>query len=320
MESVSALYAITAGLRTDICPEWEITMSGNGSKWLMGCGIGCGAAVLLLVALGTFGYLFVKSKMRGFVEAESASAELTRKYGRITDYCPDPGGPAADRIRVFLDARDKTAAARGNLEVSFASLSDGIHQARGGQDSIPQILDIVARGFSIVPQLGEFHAARTRALMDEGMGPGEYVYIYVLVYYSWMGKSPADGPGFRIQGDRTIVSEDSRDGRDARQERRDELTRYVRRTFLDMLRNRCSKTDEGRAEAPPDPWRKVLDAEISALEENPSRIPWQDGLPKGIEDTLQPFRQRLEDSYSPLVNPLELGLWARSGKQQDRSW
>ncbi len=295
-------------------------MSGNGSKWLMGCGIGCGAVLLLLIVLGTFGYLFVKGKMQGFAEAESASAELARKYGRITDYCPDPGGPAADRIQVFLEAREKAAAARRNLEVSFAGLSDGIHQAREGQDSIPQILDIIGRGFSIVPQLGEFHAARTRALTDAGMGPGEYVYIYVLAYYSWMGKSPADGPGFRIRGDRGIVREDSRDGRDVHAERRDELTRYVRRTFLAMLRNHCPRADEGRAEAPPDPWRKVLDAEISALEEGPSRIPWQDGLPRGIEDTLQPFRQKLEDSYSPLVNPLELGLWARSGRQEEGRW
>ena len=295
-------------------------MSGNGSKWLMGCGIGCGAVVLLLVALGTFGYLFMKSRMHGFAEAESTSDELARKYGRIADYCPDPGGPAADRIRVFLDARERAAAARRNLEVSFTGLSDGIRQAREGQDSIPQIFDIIIRGVSIVPQLGEFHAARTQTLLDAGMGPGEYVYIYVLAYYSWLGKSPADGPGFRIQGDRGIVREDSRDGRDVREERRDELTRYVRRTFLAMLRNQRSKPDEGRAEAPPDAWRKALDAEISALEENPSRIPWQDGLPKAIEDTLRPFRQRLEDSYSPLVNPLELGLWARSGRQEDLRW
>ncbi len=295
-------------------------MSGNGSKWLMGCGIGCGVVVLLLVALGTVGYLFVKSKVQGFAEAESAAAELARRYGRITDYCPDPGGPAADRIRVFLDARERAAAARRNLEASFAGLTDGIHQAKEGQDSIPQIFDIISRGFSILPQLGEFQAVRTRALLDEGMGPGEYVYIYVLAYYSWLGKSPADGPGFRIQGNRGVVREDSRDGRDVREERRDELTRYVHRTFLAMLRNQCSQPDEGHAEAPPDPWRKVLDAEITALEANPSRIPWQDGLPEVIEERLQPFRRRLEESYSPLVNPLELELWSGSGRRQDRRW
>jgi hypothetical protein len=35
---------------------------------------------------------------------------------------------------------------------------------------------------------------------------------------------------------------------------------------------------------------------------------WQDGLPQAVEAGLAPFRDRLEEAYSPVMNVVEVGL------------
>jgi hypothetical protein len=46
--------------------------------------------------------------------------------------------------------------------------------------------------------------------------------------------------------------------------------------------------------------------ELGALERDPERIPWQDGLPDRLAVGLGPFRDRFEATYSPASNPFEL--------------
>jgi hypothetical protein len=285
-------------------------MSGDKSKWLMGCGIGCGALLVLIIILGVAGFVAIKSRMQGFQKAESAGVELQRRYGSIHQYCPNPGGEIApERIELFLELRDKLAPARMAMETAFVDLSRGIHEAKEGQDSVPRVLGLIGQGFGVIPQLGEYQAARATALLDAGMAPGEYLHIYVLGYYSLLGKSPGDGPEFEIDMQAGGVRTERRERGDTREERRDHMAARIRRVFLAMLRNQLAKLDEGRIEAAPDPWRDALKAEIAALEAARTRTPWKDGLPKPIENSFLPFKDRLSESYSFMLNPLELELW-----------
>ena len=50
----------------------------------------------------------------------------------------------------------------------------------------------------------------------------------------------------------------------------------------------------------------VLAAEVRALQDDPSRIPWQDGLPPEIAAALLPFREALDLVYCGSTPPLEL--------------
>jgi len=295
-------------------------MAGRGSKWLTGCGIGCGVILLMLVVAGTLGYLTVRQRMESFADASSTGSELEHRFGKPGDFVPEPGAIPGERIAAFLGARDKAAPARAQLEVSFRGLSDGIEETRRGQDSLPQIVGLIRRGFGILPKIGEFQAARTRALLESGMGSGEYLYIYVLTYYSWLGKPPEDGPGFRIAGQRGVVRQDSDHGRDIRRERRAQIVGQIQRSFAAMLRNQRARLERGRVEAGPDAWTPIVEAELAALAADASRIPWQDGLPAVIEESLRPFRPELEASYSPLVNPLELTIWTGRGNERDIWW
>ncbi len=53
-------------------------------------------------------------------------------------------------------------------------------------------------------------------------------------------------------------------------------------------------------------WHKILADEIEKIEDDDDRLPWQDGLPDPLLDSLQPFKESFENSYTPLLNPLEL--------------
>ena len=58
-------------------------------------------------------------------------------------------------------------------------------------------------------------------------------------------------------------------------------------------------------------WRATLETEIAAMEADPLRIPWQDGIPESLEASFLPYRERLEDSYDPMTSALEVGILRR---------
>jgi hypothetical protein len=138
------------------------------------------------------------------------------------------------------------------------------------------------------------------------MGPGEYVYIYVVSYYAWLGKSPADGPPFQLTGDDQDT--DTWDEFEVRDERAERIRRTLNRQVLPMLRRQLNGVAPDAAEnATMGRWRQTLAAEVAALESDSYRLPWEDGVPDVVRVSLEPYRERLEASYSSLCNALEIG-------------
>jgi hypothetical protein len=138
-------------------------------------------------------------------------------------------------------------------------------------------------------QTAEFMRARNAALEHEGLGMGEYTYIYVTAYYAALGHSPADGKG------RGSPEELAGRWRPAE----------ARTTFLAQLRGlRESLGHEAGADDAT--WVAALEAEIEALEADSRRAPWQDGLPEPIRASVEPYRERLDSTYNPATNPFEL--------------
>lgn len=269
--------------------------AGTKNKWLLGLGIGCGALAVIVIAVFIGGYFIVKNVAVGFKESESKLNELTARYGRAEDFCPDPSGAVGpDRLEAFLRARAAAAPARQKLEASFGQLTRD-------RKSLAAIRD----GLGIVPLVAGYFKERSQALLDAGLGVGEYYYLYIIVYDSWLKKPPEDGPAVRLSeggGFRMDWNEE-----DAQEFQKDNALRRMGRLTLPMLRNqlaRLGKSDAGSGVA----WREKLAAEIAALEADPHRIPWQDGLPEVLENSLRPFRDRLEASYSPMINLFEVYL------------
>lgn len=285
--------------------------SSNASKWLIGCGIGCGVVILLLVFAGVGGYFFVKNIVSGFEETEAIANDLTERYGKIKDFCPDPGGAIGpERVEAFLSVRNSMEPAKEKLENSINILSDEERESQFKEEPSPGVLTKIKTGFGIIPLIAEFYTKRNQALLDAEMGLGEYYFIYVVSYYCWLGKSPGDGLEYNL------VDEDEekrgvywrRRRSENLEDRQDDVLKQLHRQILPMLKNQLAKLTRIDVSPIRDPWRETLAAEIEAMEADRFRLLWQDGLPDVLEASLKPFRGRLEVSYSKVLNALEMAL------------
>ena len=77
----------------------------------------------------------------------------------------------------------------------------------------------------------------------------------------------------------------------------------LRRDLEAMLRNLEVEiaSDPARAEL-----RELVVSELAAIDADSGRMPWAEGLPGAFVVGLDPYRTRLEESYSPATNPFEL--------------
>ncbi len=285
--------------------------SSTASKWLIGCGIGCGVVILLLVFAGVGGYFFVKNIVSGFEETEAIADALTERYGEIKDFCPDPGGAIGlERVEAFLSVRNSMEPVKEKLENSIIILSDEEGEGQFKEEPSPGVLTKIKTGFGIIPLIAEFYTRRNQALLDAEMGLGEYYFIYVVSYYSWLGKSPGDGLEYSL-----VDRDEEKRGvywRRRRSEnlddRQNDVLKQLHRQILPMLKNQLAKLTGNDISPVRDPWRESLAAEIEAMEADRFRLLWLDGLPEVLAVSLKPFRGRLEVSYSKVLNALEMAL------------
>ncbi len=286
----------------------------NTNKWLLGCGIGCGVLLLLLIAAGGVGYFFVKDVVKGFQSADKSQTRMEERFGRIEDFTPDPDGILRpERVSVFLSVRDSIAWPRTELERSLEKLASNIGDIDRGEKSLWGIVGVVKKGFGFIPQIAEYTRMRNEALLDRGMGLGEYDYLYVLLYYSYLGKNPEDGPEFALVGENDGVHVDSGDDEEEEEEesaedllerRRITIVARIRRIIRPMMDRQLAAAEEGSGISLS--WKRQLSQEVEAMRKDRERVPWQDGLPQALKMKLEPFRSRLESSYSAMVNPIEL--------------
>jgi hypothetical protein len=200
---------------------------------------------------------------------------------------------------------------RDEIERSISLLEDEgeeIDVESGG--TVFQKLKLV---FGLIPQIADYFKARNQALLDAGMGMGEYYYIYSLVYFAWLDKSLVDGPSFPITGEEGDfgVSYENRDDEEALEMRRDISLRRLHRMLLPMLRNQYAKLEQESGVAVSQEWKEALAAEIEAMESDRHRLAWQDGLPEVIASSLKPYRDRLDASYSRMMNTIEISMEQR---------
>ncbi|MGD2245401.1 MAG: hypothetical protein PVI11_02520 [Candidatus Aminicenantes bacterium] len=285
--------------------------SSSTKKWLIGCGIGCGAVLLIVIILVMGGFFYVRNIVEGFKSSEVLMDTLVEQHGQIQEYSPSPDGEIkAQRLEAFLAVRDAIIPAREELETSLRILQDrdeeGLsEEERGG------VIKKITTGFGMIGQIADFHKARIQALLDTGMGMGEYYYIYTIVYYSWLEKSVLDGHDFQIRGDDEGYRFNEWQDEESEEIRRDMTLRWLHRILLPMLHNQHQKLIESDLRGISKQWPEELETEIEAMESNRYRLVWQDGLPEITKRSLEPFRGRLDASYSPLTNGVEMALERR---------
>jgi len=296
-------------------------MAGAGRKWLWSCGLGCGAVVMLSIAIAVSGAFWVRGMLRGFGEAIEAGQALERRFGQGGEFVPWPDGAIpADRMEVFLRVHAAPDEYRERIASFFRLLPvdpDEAERLESGSlfEKLRFVFDVSRGGVGLATHISGFLRARNEALNEAGMGLGEYTYIYVTAYYAWLGHSPADEP---TSPSTTVGIE--RDGPAAGERAPDEppgpgpwQTPRARRDFLAQLRNLQDSLDAAEQDAATRAWAARLSAEIEALDDDPHRIPWEDGVPDAIRASLEPYRERVEDGYSAATNPFELARGEKRG-------
>ncbi|MEA3420524.1 MAG: hypothetical protein U9Q97_02455 [Acidobacteriota bacterium] len=282
--------------------------SSSKKKWFIGCGIVCGVVIIIVVLLILSGVMFVKNIVKGFDEAEAILEALAERYGEVEEYCPEPDGVIRQaRIEVFLKVRELMRPIRNELESSFNLLNEEEKSKDIGKEkSDVGVIGKIRTGIGMVPQIAEFLKIRNQSLLDAGMGLGEYYYIYIYAYYLWLNKPMLDGLPFQIRGGDSRFNMQNFDDEDSQEMRRIIQIRRLQRLILPLLRNQYEKLQARGVESRLEKWQGILEAEIKTMESDRYRMPWQDGLPEVIESSLKPFRQRLEEGYSRLLNSLEI--------------
>jgi len=286
-------------------------MAGTGKKILIGCGLGCGGLLLLVIALVISSTLWVRGTMEGFDSAIEARQVIDERFGGMREFTPLPDGavPAA-RMELFLTVRETTMPARERIAQAFGAIpmtEDAARELEAAPfaEKMGQVLGITKSAFGLVGALGEFYEARNAALLNTGMGMGEYTYVYSVAYHAWLGHSPDEGPGANARPARGRRHDGPDDIGGALAA---ETLPKVRDALRSMLRNQLAGLDD----AADDAWRQALADEIEALEDDRERTPWAGSLPPAIAASFEPYRDRLIATYSEATNPLEL---ARNKKQ-----
>jgi hypothetical protein len=281
-------------------------MAGAAKKWFIGCGIGCGLFLLIIGGIGTVSYLGIKQAVDHGEDIEAGFEELRAEYGAPSDFVPEPDGAVpSDRMEVFLAARDAMAADR--------KVAGDILRTLDGQDvdgKTPNFIDKAKAGIQLIPSMMTFIDQRNQALLNQGMGLGEYLYIYTLSYYVLLDRDLADGPGFNVSGE-----EENSDGfrwetgegksGDTRVNREKQIRRYLHSIHLAMARNQLQAIENRGA---PAELRQQLEAEMALMRDEPLRLLWETGMPSAMQLSLEMYRDQLEASYDEMVNVLESGL------------
>lgn len=235
--------------------------------WLKGCALGCGTLSLIAV----LGLLAVT--LRTCVPLGSASrarSTLDDRFGPPEAYRPAPDGSIpAERIEVFLDVRADLRASCAEFEALRAKMERvenlDEHPASGRE------VAGITRGFAsvavgIAPLIGEFFDQRNSALLDAGMGLGEYTYIFAAAYRDQLHDEATRRELFFEGG----------------------ISPEVTAALRAVLSNQLAESAEPSAK---------LERDIRLMTHDPQLLPWADGLPEPLERSLAPYRERLDAAY-----------------------
>ena len=265
-------------------------MAGTGKKWLIGCGVGCGVAIVLAIVI-TIGSAIVMT--RPFNKAVEAQQELVRTLGDREDYVAPPGAISAARIERFLAVREALqpmCARFGEIAEDFTAMDemDKVEDPPIG-DILKNVGNLMGSTMGIAGAIGGVTQARNEALLEQQMSLGEFVWIYILVYHSWLGEMP----GTDFAGDEG-----------------GNLSTGAARVMRTLMENHAAELERSGDPATADLWRD----EIARWKRSDLSAPFADtDLPEGLAETLEPYRADLVALYCPEMAAFELDQIKKKG-------
>ncbi len=261
--------------------------------WLKATGLGClGLLAVVVLVLGASYVLVQVANTRDIASLE----RLAREQPGPGTYTPPATAIAADRLHRFLEVRGLLARDCPELTsavTAFAAM-DSL-SGRGDDPSTGELLGKVGQAtrglLTVARRAGGHLATRNRALLAAGMGLGEFTWIQVLAYHGWLGLPPTRFVLARQDEPRVF---------------QDRVVPQVRRMMRRLV---AARERAGADPAELAPWRR----ELAALDADPERVPFADGVPPGLAASLEPFRGDLEASWCQATCEVDLTVTEREG-------
>lgn len=264
-------------------------MSSTGLRktepgWLRIGGIGCalvaGVAVLLLGGITAMTF-------RGYRQALDVREELDRRWGAFDGYVvPADGTVPPDRMARFLDIR-RTLMPRC-AEVTAVTRSFARVDEIAGDDD-PDVAELFRRVGSVIrlmPSIGfsfgGYVSDRNDALLERGMGLGEYTWLYVVGYLAYLEQTPV-----------RVIDEQKRP-----------------RIFEDRVYPAVAAVIARHVAARglvAGPWVE----ERARLDDDPARVPFRGTLPPELLVSLEQHRDALSAVACPAAAELDLTITVR---------
>jgi hypothetical protein len=222
-----------------------------------------------------------------FDDAQEDRRALAEQFGEDDAFVPAvDGSVAAPRVEAFLAVREALAGVHAEIEAVDREMAELDEIEEGEQPPLRETLPMVfrlTRSMMGLPWIfGEIERTRNRALVENGMGLGEYSYIFVLAYHDQIVDPTEEAILFNSSAAGARV--------------RASLRGMVERQLL------VAESED----LPDEDLVAALAAELEALDADESRILWQDGLPESIATSFAGFRDRLDATYSTAAAEFEL--------------
>ena len=220
-------------------------------------------------------------------EAGAVLEELDRSLGPEAAYLPSPSGEILpERMELFLKLRTSLVAACDDYDVvrkGFDSIASLESKDSGDLQDVGSVAkDFGGASLSITPFLARFFERRNDALLAASMGLQEYSYIYALAYHDHL----------LFEQTRNEIFSDG-----------DALSPEASLQLRECLRRQLEAVTQADIE---NPGLVALKAELEKLDNDHSRLIWQDGLPDAIEAGLMPYSEQLDRLFCGATAGLEM--------------
>lgn len=226
----------------------------------------------------------------GVRDAKRIEQTLIDRFGWAETFAPAiDGSITVQRIEAFIRVREALQSDCADYQAVLTSISS-LDNLETDKDSTSA--EKTATGFQASksifgagPRMVSFSTTRNRALLDEDMGLGEYLYIYLNTYAEQLA---AESTSVFSGMEEAYVSE------------------RARKEFTQILMNQLLALQaSGLQESYPGLEAK-LQTEIEALKNGTHTSPWPNGPPDNARVSLNPYQGHLAGLYCSGIVKIEL--------------
>ncbi len=266
-------------------------------KVLIGCGVAAALCILLFIGGVWMVARWAKEKFPSTKQIEAVQLDLKQRFGDREAFLPAANLDPA-RLEIFLGVRDslvaRGAVVGGDVEHLGRIGKQTENKKRTMIERILQGTNTARGGIGLATRALDYTLRRGQALLEAGMGDGEYGYLFALSYFSYLEWNPA-------AGDTATTDKDVRSDTGARQ-----TLSAMRETFIQQLRNlETSLAADPNRDREADALLALVRAEIAETVDG-GRFPLAGRMPPAWRAVLDRYRDRIAATRPR--NPTELFL------------